>query len=299
MSQETDPLLTPLPSIPIQSRKQTRYSLITTHLATPISPQKTPYLLIFCYMITGLLDSSAITTWGSFVSMQTGNTVYLGLGLAQALSGQGNYSHNYNGGDDGKNNQRWLKSLLSIASFCVGSCFFGLLHYRAFRCPRARGALVASFLVQMGCLGIAAGVVTARLVSFGGGQGIGGEELDYRVAVPLALVAFQSAGQAVLSRVVGTRGLTSVVLTSVYCDLFLGLAVPGERHGVEEWRRVGAILGLLVGTLMGGLWARVLREAGLAGALWMAVVLKGGIVVAWLVWRGEDLDADGGGDGDE
>lgn len=28
--------------------------------------------LLFCYIITGLLDSSSVYTWGSFVSMQTG-----------------------------------------------------------------------------------------------------------------------------------------------------------------------------------------------------------------------------------
>jgi hypothetical protein len=28
--------------------------------------------LLGCYLITGLLDSSSIMTWGSFVSMQTG-----------------------------------------------------------------------------------------------------------------------------------------------------------------------------------------------------------------------------------
>lgn len=31
-------------------------------------------VLIFCYTITGLLDSSSISIWGSFVSMQTGKT---------------------------------------------------------------------------------------------------------------------------------------------------------------------------------------------------------------------------------
>lgn len=29
-------------------------------------------VLIFCYIITGLLDSASISIWGSFVSMQTG-----------------------------------------------------------------------------------------------------------------------------------------------------------------------------------------------------------------------------------
>lgn len=32
-------------------------------------------VLIFCYIITGLLDSSAISDWGSFVSMQTGRFI--------------------------------------------------------------------------------------------------------------------------------------------------------------------------------------------------------------------------------
>lgn len=31
-------------------------------------------VLILCYVITGLLDSSSISIWGSFVSMQTGRT---------------------------------------------------------------------------------------------------------------------------------------------------------------------------------------------------------------------------------
>lgn len=29
-------------------------------------------VLLLCYIITGLLDSASISTWGSFVSMQTG-----------------------------------------------------------------------------------------------------------------------------------------------------------------------------------------------------------------------------------
>jgi hypothetical protein len=30
-------------------------------------------VLLLCYIITGLLDSASISTWGSFVSMQTGS----------------------------------------------------------------------------------------------------------------------------------------------------------------------------------------------------------------------------------
>lgn len=39
-------------------------------------------VLLACYVVTGLLDSAAISTWGSFVSMQTGlfSTLFFFLG---------------------------------------------------------------------------------------------------------------------------------------------------------------------------------------------------------------------------
>ena len=46
------------------------------------------------------------------------------------------------------------------------------------------------------------------------------KQLHWQVLVPLAAVAFQSSGQAVTSRALNYNGLTSVVLTSNYCDLF-------------------------------------------------------------------------------
>jgi hypothetical protein len=37
-----------------------------------VTRDKADVILLLCYIITGLLDSAAISTWGSFVSMQTG-----------------------------------------------------------------------------------------------------------------------------------------------------------------------------------------------------------------------------------
>lgn len=37
-----------------------------------VKRERADVVLIFCYIITGLLDSSSISIWGSFVSMQTG-----------------------------------------------------------------------------------------------------------------------------------------------------------------------------------------------------------------------------------
>ncbi|KAL3467152.1 hypothetical protein BJX64DRAFT_274180 [Aspergillus heterothallicus] len=250
---------------------------LTTHLKTRINPARADLLLLLCYTITGLLDSSAVFIWGSFVSMQTGNTVYLGLGLS---------------GLDESGNQRWLKSLISISSFCAGSFLFALLHHSPvfFSSARQRGALFASFILQMGCVAVAATIVTLEE------QSTRSDPLTWRVAVPLALVAFQSSGQAVTSRVVGYGSLTSVVLTSIYCDLFsypaLAISSNGGGKRADEWRRLGAVLALFLGILLGGAWAK--SQVGLQGALWTAVVLKGVIAGAWLVWRGE-----GGDEGDD
>ncbi|KAL4999698.1 hypothetical protein BDV10DRAFT_200562 [Aspergillus recurvatus] len=263
---ETSPLLSPYPRATDTPKKPTPLQRLKRHLTTEINPRGTDLILLSCYTITGLLDSSAVFIWGSFASMQTGNTVYLGLGLS--------------GLDEIGKSQRWLKALISISSFCVGSLFFAAL-VRVFRSSRERGALVLSFMLQMGCVAVA-----AAIVSFTPQLQDKTDRLGWGNGVPLALVAFQSAGQAVTSRVVGFNGLTSVVLTSVYCDLFSYLGGSGRGKRADEWRRLGAVGGLMLGILLGAVWAK--SEVGLMGALWTAVVFKGAIAVAWFCWKGEE-----------
>lgn len=45
---------------------------LKTHFGAHVSKNWADAVLLFCYVITGLLDSSAVFIWGSFVSMQTG-----------------------------------------------------------------------------------------------------------------------------------------------------------------------------------------------------------------------------------
>lgn len=45
---------------------------LSRHFAADVSKNWADLVLLFCYIITGLLDSSAVFIWGSFVSMQTG-----------------------------------------------------------------------------------------------------------------------------------------------------------------------------------------------------------------------------------
>ena len=112
------------------------------------------------------------------------------------------------------------------------------------------------------------------------------EVVDVWVGVPLALIAFQSGGQAVISRVLKYGGLTSVVLTSIYCDLFSDSELfAGFKEHAERNRRMAAPVLLLLGAIIGAIWAHT--SIGLAGAMRTAVGLKFCVIVAWCLWAAE------------
>ncbi|KAI0202351.1 hypothetical protein F4808DRAFT_421263 [Astrocystis sublimbata] len=217
-------------------------------------------ILLVCYIVTGLLDSASISTWGSFVSMQTGNTVYVGLGIAAP-----------------RESTRWIKSATSIGFFCIGSVFFSFFH-RHFS-PIRRWVLCASFAIQTVLI-----VAAASILTFGPKSGDPKESIGWSELVPIALVAFQSCGQAVISRALKYNALTSVVLTSIYCDLFSDAQMLAPQN-VERNRRVAAPTLLLIGAIFGGLISH--SWAGTAGALWVAAAIKLVIVVVWFVWPTE------------
>jgi hypothetical protein len=54
--------------------KNSASSQLRKHMAADVSKNWADLVLLFCYIITGLLDSSAVFIWGSFVSMQTGES---------------------------------------------------------------------------------------------------------------------------------------------------------------------------------------------------------------------------------
>lgn len=191
-----------------------------------------------------------------------GNTVYIGLGLAAPTQ-----------------STRWIKSGTSLGCFCIGSFFFSRFH-RYFS-PKRRATLIASFAAQAALC-----VVAAAIVTWGPG-GYGPDDITWDVLVPIALVAFQACGQAVTSRALKYNALTSVVLTSIYCDLFSDVELF-RADNPERNRRLGAPVMLLVGALLGGLFAH--SDLGIAGALWTASVLKFLIVLVWALWPGEDGD---------
>ena len=52
----------------------TPWKRLKKHMTVDIDKSWADLVLLFCYIITGLLDSSAVFIWGSFVSMQTGTS---------------------------------------------------------------------------------------------------------------------------------------------------------------------------------------------------------------------------------
>lgn len=194
-------------------------------------------------------------------NLRPGNTVYLGLGLADPTGGI-----------------RWIKALVSITFFCLGSFFFARFH--RLLSGRKRWVLVASYSLQLFLVALAATIVTVGKNSTNG--------VHWQVLVPLASVAFQSSGQAVTSRVLQYGGLTSVVLTSNYCDLFSD-AKLFHLSNVERNRRTAAPILLLIGAICGGLWAN--SSVGMSGALWSAAALKALAVIAWIVWAADSEES--------
>ncbi|OTB01059.1 hypothetical protein M426DRAFT_225329 [Hypoxylon sp. CI-4A] len=119
---------------------------LSTYLKQGISRRHSDVILLICSFISGSCDSGAFNAWSCFVSMQTGNTIFLGLG-ASGLPVTKPYG--------------WLCSLVAIVAFLMGCFLFSRM--RSYR-PRSRAVLSASFFVQATFLTVAAVLVQTGLI---------------------------------------------------------------------------------------------------------------------------------------
>lgn len=201
-----------------------------------------------------------------------GNTIFLGLGGSTSHTTSKPYG--------------WVKSFISITSFCLG-CFFFSLTSRLLT-PLRRSTLTASFLLQSLIIFASAAIIQAGAVN--GSLNTIKKDIDWRQILPVALLSFQSAGQIVGSRVLGFAEVPTVVLTSMLHDITTDPALLGPlRQNMKRNRRVLAFGGILAGAVAGGWISEHTRRVQIP--LWLAGGIKLGITSAWMVWPEKKISA--------
>ncbi|KAL4867530.1 hypothetical protein BDV12DRAFT_171111 [Aspergillus spectabilis] len=235
-----------------------------------LSPKYADLICLVLCFITGLCDSAAYNAWSCFLAMQTGNTIFLGLGASNQPTGK---------------HWGWLKSLISIVSFFTGSLAFSL--YGRHLGNRKRMTLFTSFLFQTSLIIIAVALLEGDLIPHTEAEAttLTGGRLFLEL-IPIALLAFQSAGSITSARAMGYNEIPTVVLTSVYFDVASDPKIVKElKKNVKRNRRVGGVVMLLLGAIAGGWLSR--SSGGMESALWLSAGLKGVIGLGWVVWAME------------
>ncbi|KAK6349393.1 hypothetical protein TWF696_005680 [Orbilia brochopaga] len=236
--------------------------------ATQVDRNWTSIPVLATSYVSGLTDSAAYNAWSCFVSMQTGNTVFVGLGAShQPLNKP----------------LGWLSSLLSIACFIIGVATIALCSRKAG--STLRGTLVVSFFVQAMLIVLAAVLVQTEVapIASAAERESGRTQYYYTALAPLAFLAFQAGGQIVVSRAFGHNHIPSIVLTSLYSDL---VADPlfFQPVNVKRNERIASAVLVLTGAITGG-W--IMRNSSMAAVLWLAAGIKFVIMVGFMFWPAE------------
>ena len=220
------------------------------------------------------------------------------------------------------NNQQWTKSLTAIGFACLGCAFFNFLH----RYPRLnedptsrkRWVLILSWLIQCSLITIAAVLTYYGVVSnqpaLGGKYSSGSvaketvevarnsDHYNYVDLVAIALLAFQGAGPVCLSRILRMPEFPTIAVSSVYHSWTSGLfELRRRRRKTTSWKsflldlneegenkqlqRTSAICALFLGAAVTGQMYQ--RGYGVTPSLFVAVAVKGAMIICWCVWPSE------------
>ncbi|CAF9934210.1 MAG: hypothetical protein ALECFALPRED_005888 [Alectoria fallacina] len=238
---------------------------LRAHLRQQVSTDHADLIMLTCSFISGLVDSTIYNAYGTFVSMQTGNTIFVGLGPSTSHTTSKPYG--------------WAKSLTSILCFGLGCLFFSRLARRLG--PLRRVTLVTSFALQSVIVFVVAAVIQAGLVN--GALDTINIDIMWKDEIPISLLSFQAAGQIVGSRALGVSEIPSVVLTSMLCDIASDpdIAAPLKSNAKRN-RRALAFTCILVGAIIGGYIGQATGRMQVD--LWIAGGIKALITAAWFFW---------------
>ncbi|CAI7595588.1 unnamed protein product [Penicillium manginii] len=261
------PIMPDLEASPSPEAKSPRQSSFMRRWKETVDPANADLVCLLLCFLTGLCDSSAYNAWSCFLGMQTGNTIFLGLGASNQPTSKP---------------WGWLKSLISIVTFFAGAMVFSII-MRSVGALR-RGTLVVSFLIQAILIIIAVALIEADLIPHSSADmSLDGGPLFLEL-IPIGLLAFQSAGAMTCSRSLGYNEIPTVVLTSVYFDIASDPKITEKPTGnVKRNRRIGGVVSLLVGAIAGGWLSR--SSGGMESALWLAAGLKIIAAFGWVFWK--------------
>ncbi|KAI1763092.1 hypothetical protein GGR53DRAFT_531958 [Hypoxylon sp. FL1150] len=220
--------------------------------------------LLACSFATGLTDGTLYNAYSTFVSMQTGNTIFVALGT----SGQNSKPYG------------WARSLCSIGCFTVGCLAFSRFH-KLIGGGRLRKTLFSSFFLQTVCVVVAAAIIQAGVIDGSYPSRRDPTDVDFFELIPIALLSFQAAGQIVNSRGLGVSEVPTVVITSLLCDLVSDERILDPmRNNVKRNRRAIAFVLTLLGAICGGWISKA--TAAIQPSLWFIAAIKAMITLSWL-----------------
>ncbi|OJJ30913.1 hypothetical protein ASPWEDRAFT_119845 [Aspergillus wentii DTO 134E9] len=232
------------------------------YLSSEIDTKWSDIPLIVCCYVGGLIDGLSYNYWGNFSNMQTGNTIFIALGVA---------------GKPDHPDMLWAKSLIAVCAFLLGNIVF--IHGGRLLGSTRRISLILSFALQAGLI-----LGTAILVHTVPPMPDNPTSVEWRKVVPILLISFQSAGQLTASRILGFPEIPTVLLTALVCDLLLDAKLYQRplQANPKRNRRIGALLMHFFGSMTAGGMA---KHVGLAGGLFLAAAAKGAITVSWFFWK--------------
>ncbi|KAI0861905.1 DUF1275 domain protein [Xylaria cubensis] len=229
------------------NEKKPRSSFLS-RFSDDLDPRFVYIPLLVCCFATGLTDGTLYNAYGTFVSMQTGNTVFVAL-------------------------------VTSIGSFGVGCVCFSRFHALVGR-GRQRRTVFISFLMQTIFVSLAAGIIQGGLIDGRYPSRRDPSDVDFAELAPIALLSFQAAGQIVNSRGLGVAEVPTVVITTLLCDLVSdpNIFAPFAKNPKRNKRAIAFTL-TLVGAIAGGFISKATGQV--QNSLWLVAALKLSITIFW------------------
>lgn len=213
-----------------------------------------------------------IVDYSTFVSMQTGNTIFIALGAANENA------HPF----------IWVRCLFSLFAYSLGTFAFARFHHQVLAPKTRRLTLLLSYTFQAILTIVAAAIIQAGVVSRYVPSGVATSSREqWDSLAPICLLSLGAGGQIIAARSLGVPDVPTVVVTTMLCELWSDPGLFLKRNAGRNRRALGFLL-MLAGAITSG-WVDKSANS-VQAALWMAATLKLICVGAIALWKGEDDD---------